>query len=714
MLEAPLSKGSLQLDLFQGNSLTVTKPLNRPKFHFPLDHSEWALRGGCLRRIVTAVVLCVTCFFVGVSVASDSTAQSLLAVVGEQCTPPRLAQVSRDELRVGYSSFNLAGDKELLLPHLERVFSAERLGRPVVFTEYDEEHLQAAVEQNEVDAVLSSSGFYRKNTTNGLRSLATVVCDEQPDPNQNEGSLIIANADRLKGVIGEAALNDIARNIPLSALRSFSLVANSPESFSGYQTALREFVALSPNPEDFFSERHFYHEPLANDRILRAVAEGRADVGFLPLCSFEQLERQYPELVARVRIVNERVDDVTACRHSSTLYPSMTLSVTPSITASLSRELTVALLNEPKSVNGLMWGVASDFKGVDDLLRDLKLGPFEYLREWGLRRIWAQYRWVLVGAAVFIVLLLGHALRANVLVRRKEAEVRALLRTQSEQQAKYDRLQKAGAVGQISSLVAHELRQPLGAITLYTEGLLNLSRASRLTQLELEHVLGEIHQDARLASTIVERVRQYAKQDAPLEVVDLAEVLGHIERIVPKLDIGAVKLNVVLAADCSASVFCNRLELEMAILNLIKNAMEAALERHEGGSRVMVLLLRPADRPQSALIAVLDNGPDITEAEFAALNEPVSSLKPQGLGLGLAIAKNSVEALGGRIRFIRNRDWRALAESKSDQLDCAQSVTSLAETLNKWMRAQEQSALSLPATGLAALVELPLYRLEEE
>ena len=657
------------------------------------------------RAVLTALCLSLS---LGASTAlSQETSQpsksshTEVSETDASCTPPRLAQSPRTVLRVGYSAFNLSGDKELLLPSLQKVFSPDRLGQPVLFEEFSEDELQRAIESNEVDAVLSSSGFYRQNTTHGLRSLATVVCDEQPDPNHNEGALIIVNAQHL-----EKASSDVVQPIPLEAIRGLKLLANSPTSFSGYQVAMREVAKHTSQPERFFASETFFQKPLVNREILEAVANGEADVGFLPLCAYEQLQKTHPDWVQRVRVVNEKYDDVTACRHSTELYPSLTLSVTPSITASLSRELTVALLNEPKSKNGLMWGVASDFKGVDDLLKELKLGPFEYLRGWGLKRIWSQYWWVLVGTTIFILLLVGHSVRANVLVRRKEAEVRALLNAQSEQKAKFAQLQKAGAVGQISSLVAHELRQPLGAITLYAEGLMNMSKTQQLTTEELEEVLAEIVHDATRANTIVERVRQYAKKDAALEVLDMIELLAHIETIAPKVAVANVKLQFVREENEEVHVFGNRLEIEMAILNLIKNAMEAASERTGYPGQVTVWLAPNDVAPCSALIAVVDNGPEVSDAVFSSLHEPVTSLKPEGLGLGLSIAKNSVEALGGHIRFIRNRDLVGPLRTKSEGQvdDCVKAV------LVKLLRIHP--SIPFPTTGLTALMELPRYRKE--
>ena len=80
-------------------------------------------------------------------------------------------------------------------------------------------------------------------------------------------------------------------------------------------------------------------------------------------------------------------DTVTDCRHSTPLYPALTLSVTPRISASMSKAITMDLLMLPKGESGFMWSVASDFQNADNLLKDLQIGPYEYLRQTGFKRI---------------------------------------------------------------------------------------------------------------------------------------------------------------------------------------------------------------------------------------------------------------------------------------------------------------------------------------
>ena len=583
----------------------------------------------------TAAALILSAF--GTALAADPPPDAL------QCEPPAVVNRAPDSvIRVGYTPFGLMADERLMLKSLRSTLTAEKLGHPVIFREYSAPDLKQAIESGSVDIVFSESPFYQAMIEAGLRSVTTIVCDVQPDPNQNDGTAVIVKSG--------SPYREFAD------LRKTRLAAASPESFSGYLYAVRELVRRRlGEPADFFASQDFIarqDQEDGNAAVFDAVVSGRADVGFLPLCALEQLAKTDPSVHSRIRVIEERFTDaVTDCRHSTPLYPALTLSVTPRISASMSKAVTMDLLMLPKGESGFMWSVASDFQNANDLLKDLQIGPYDYLKQTGFRRVWRDYRTEILLSVMLFLALIAHGIRSQVLVRRRENELRTAISEQLAQREKMDRLQKAGVVGQISGLVAHELRQPLSAISLYAEGLEDMVKNDAISREEMLDILHSMTADAARASEIVERVRQYAKKKSDVKPVSVWEAFAKADHTVSHFGVGRVPTQIGGFAD--AVVLMNPLDLELVFSNLLKNAKEAASSQKNEAPLVRVAA---AVEDGFAAVTLEDNGPRLSDAAFAQLNEPVSSQKPDGLGLGLSISRNIVENIGGTITFRRRGD----------------------------------------------------------
>lgn len=538
-------------------------------------------------------------------------------------------------LRLGLSTVAMPATRDPLenatLEAFERAFGRERL----FVRTYPVLELEKAIRSGEIDLFLGSAGLSRRVADTGARPLVTSVRPGLEDPNRNEGSLFIVRRD--------APIQNI------DDMRGRRLAANLPYGFSGYHAALGEIAARGYDPSDFFSSSIFFGKSAAMPDIARAVRNGDADVGILRLCAYEGLRVSDPELVAALRpLPPERpVDGKVACLHSTRLYPAQTISVMPSVSPEDTKALLVSLLTLTAQSGGRSWSVATDFKAVDELLASLSLGPYARPEPWTLERFLRRYWPHVAVAAGLLAALLLHAWRADVLVRRREEELHEAAERERAQRDRIETLQRAGVVGQLSSLIAHEIHQPLAAIRLFADGLVRRASQGSLSMEKIISVGGHIAHDAERARAVVDRVREYARERQPAkEPVDLAHLTAHLRETYPAL---FAKSGAPTPTESNPLwVYGRPIELELVIVNLLRNAVEAASHAREPA--VTVRTFRDGHH---VVLTIQDNGPRVSDEVFSRLTEPVTSSKPEGLGLGLAIVRGIVENHEGSIAFER-------------------------------------------------------------
>ena len=158
-------------------------------------------------------------------------------------------------------------------------------------------------------------------------------------------------------------------------------------------------------------------------------------------------------------------------------------------------------------------------RSVDRLYRELRIEKYAYLREWSVKRwLLAHWNWVLF-ELLAVLGLVWHSWRVGVLVRKRTAELERTIEEKRVVQARADmlrerseRLQKATIVGQLSSMIAHELAQPLAAIRNYCEGQKKLLAAEaperRLFSVTTEGIAHSLDR----TTAIVEKVRSYSRE----------------------------------------------------------------------------------------------------------------------------------------------------------------------------------------------------------
>lgn len=229
-----------------------------------------------------------------------------------------------------------------------------------------------------------------------------------------------------------------------------------------------------------------------------------------------------------------------------------------------------------------------------------------------------------------------------------EAARRAAETAARESQAELARIARFLSLGELAASIAHEINQPLAAVTASSAAALRWLETDPPNLGRARSALERIGEDAKRASSIIGGVREMLARGAPSWAeVDLNGALVEAARFAERDCVEAdVRVRFNLGADVPP-VRGDRVELQQVILNLIMNAVDSA--RSVSGRQREVRLSTARTPLGQASVTVEDNGAGLDPAAVERLFEPFYTTKPEGLGLGLSISRSIVERHGGRI-----------------------------------------------------------------
>ena len=230
-----------------------------------------------------------------------------------------------------------------------------------------------------------------------------------------------------------------------------------------------------------------------------------------------------------------------------------------------------------------------------------------------------------------------------------------------------DRLQataRLATIGEMASLLSHELNQPLSAIAAYATGTLNVMD-SHTPGVPLDAELwGSLHvaarqiaQQSERAGRVIKSVHDFVRRrESAREAVAVTELA---EAILPLVRLQARKSDTAIEFDIDPSlrkVVCDRAMVEQVLLNLTRNGIQAMQGMpRSSGRRVLVLKAR-ASTSQWVLLSVVDTGPGVDDEVARQLFTPFFTTRTEGMGLGLSVCRTIVEQHGGALDFENVRD----------------------------------------------------------
>ncbi|MCX7168518.1 MAG: ATP-binding protein [Rhodocyclales bacterium] len=231
------------------------------------------------------------------------------------------------------------------------------------------------------------------------------------------------------------------------------------------------------------------------------------------------------------------------------------------------------------------------------------------------------------------------------ITERKLAEERA-----RQQQERLQSTARLVAMGEMASSIAHELNQPLAAISSYCTGAANLLR-NRAPATDVVPALDKAVEQAQRAGNVIRRIYSLARHgENRLERVHLG---AHIDAALAlmEVDIRQKSIRVTLDLEEEAVVEGDPVLLEQALFNLLRNAVESMRDTAPDQRQIHIAL---SCTDGYVVLTVADRGCGIDARVADKLFDPLFTTKAEGMGMGLAICRSVVENHRGRLSFEAN------------------------------------------------------------
>lgn len=440
--------------------------------------------------------------------------------------------------------------------------------------------IEKKAKAGQLDFIIVTSGLYAYlNESVGANHIATRHNLKFDDPAKSVGSLFVVRSES-------------RRFQTVRDLKNASVAAISPTSFEGWTVALGEIHSQGEQAESFFKTPVFTGYSLPD--VATTVLSGEAEVGILSVCELERLEETGSIPVGALRPVGVKHFPAIPCLTSTELYPDTIFAALPNAPSPLVKKITIALLTMPSVKAESDWGFSSNFAHIRQLYKELQIGPYAHLRETTFSAVISRWRWFFASFAAVLLLVLVYAVLIRRVVRirtaalrRALAETKAAEKQAHEAREKLFQYEKLSVVGGLSSMFAHEVKQPVATLINYAGGL-RMYFSDQPQDPVVEEALGEIETQSERISQIVNRVRSYSKSERRIHrPIQLPSV---INQAIENFRKTSLSKDVAVMAKFEENIIVsgNALELELLFVNLLKNAAAAMRSLPQKAKRIQI------------------------------------------------------------------------------------------------------------------------------
>jgi len=227
----------------------------------------------------------------------------------------------------------------------------------------------------------------------------------------------------------------------------------------------------------------------------------------------------------------------------------------------------------------------------------------------------------------------------------------------AEEEARHHREQIAhvsrlSTLGEMAAGIAHEINQPLTAISLFAQAGKRLVEAGNFEK--MDEVLNKLNEHALRASAVLDRMQAMARRGETVkEVADCNAVIESAVKLAES-EARIHDIQIEFAKDENLPpVFIDAVQVQQVALNLLRNGMEAMADVDQRQGRSVIIQVRVRDE-ENIEVAVIDAGLGVPEQNVDKLFTPFSTTKKSGMGMGLSISQAIVRAHGGQLDFHNN------------------------------------------------------------
>jgi len=434
----------------------------------------------------------------------------------------------------------------------------------------------------------------------------------------------------------------------LEDLRGKSIVASDPQALGGYQAAVGLLHKMGYSPAQYFGDLRFLGFPL--EPIVYQVRDKTVEAAITPFCTLEEMINRGLVKKEDFRVIHPTMPKGYECLVSTQLYPNWSFAAAETVPTPITQAISQALYDlKPDHIAAISaktmgWTAPVSQLKVIKLFKELQLKtPPPPLYQTVVKWMEKNKEW---GGAFLLLFLIStvYHLWLEYKFRQKSEFLIDTERQLKDKALQLERLQSTAILGEIGSGLAHELNQPIAAITQYSEGgMMHLNSLGK-ADADTYEILAKINAQSLRAGAVVHRIRGLLKRrETSTEMINFDEIMNNslvlfaaeFKRHDVRAEINTRGTQFTLKGD--------EVGLSQVIANIIKNSIDAL----DGSDTDKKIYISVNYDPESVQIQLFDNGPGLQKSAHE-LMASFCSTKRDGLGLGLAICKDVISQHGGQ------------------------------------------------------------------